>query len=54
MAGKHIECFGCDAVFKIKYDLDENYYKIKHCPFCGSEMDLDEEDRYEDYDEDMS
>jgi hypothetical protein len=55
MARKHFECFECDAVFKINYDLDENYYKVTHCPFCGTEMD-GEDDRYEEegYDEDVS
>lgn len=53
---QHHECFECDAVFKISYDLDENYYKVKNCPFCGTAMDAEEEDRYEDdgYDEDVS
>ena len=54
MARKHFECFQCDAVFKISYDMDESYYKIEHCPFCGSEMDKEEENQFEDYDEDMS
>jgi DNA-directed RNA polymerase subunit RPC12/RpoP len=55
MARKHYECFECDAVFKINHDLDENYYKVIHCPFCGTEMD-GEDDRYEEegYDEDLS
>jgi hypothetical protein len=44
----HFECVECDAVFKIKYDLDEDYYKVQHCPFCGAEIDEDQQDEYED------
>lgn len=47
---KHFECVECDAVFKINFDLDEDYYKVTFCPFCGSEMDEDQQDDYEDED----
>jgi NAD-dependent SIR2 family protein deacetylase len=36
---KHLECNDCEAVFRIKHDMDDHYYKITHCPFCGSELD---------------
>jgi hypothetical protein len=45
---QHFECVECDAVFKIKYDLDEDYYNVLYCPFCGAEMDEDQKDEYED------
>jgi len=45
---QHFECVECDAVFKIRYDLDEDYYNVTFCPFCGSEMDEDQQDEYED------
>lgn len=44
----HFECVECDAVFKINYDLDEDYYDVGFCPFCGSEIDDDQRDTYED------
>ena len=44
----HFECVECDAVFNIKYDLDDDYYNVLYCPFCGSEMDDDQRDEYED------
>jgi hypothetical protein len=47
MGRKYFECIECDAVFKINYDLDEDYYKVKFCPFCSSEMDEDQQDDYE-------
>ena len=43
---KHYECASCDAVFKIKHDLDSNYYTISNCAFCGESLDR-EEDGYE-------
>lgn len=55
MAGKRQrhECEECGAVFKINYDLDEDYYNVSYCPFCGEEMDEDQKDDYED-DEELS
>ena len=48
---QHHECVECDAVFKINYDLDDKYYKVEYCPFCGAGMDEDQHDQqYEDLD----
>jgi rRNA maturation endonuclease Nob1 len=47
---QHHECVECDAVFKINFDLDEDYYKVEFCPFCGAHMDADQQDEYEDED----
>ena len=41
-------CPQCDAFFKIKHDMDESYYEVNFCPFCGSDRDTEEEDE-EDY-----
>jgi uncharacterized paraquat-inducible protein A len=50
---KHHECVECDAVFKIKHDLDEHHYKIEFCPFCGTAIDEDQiDEQYEDLDND--
>ncbi len=46
------ECFSCDAVFTVDHDLDTEYYKVKHCPFCGTEMETEEELNWDDWDED--
>jgi hypothetical protein len=43
MALLHYECNSCDAVFKIRHDMDATYYPINYCPFCGCELDEDEE-----------
>jgi rRNA maturation endonuclease Nob1 len=54
---KHHECIECDAVFKIKHDLEENHYKVEFCPFCGSAIEEVDEEQYEDLDnedEDLS
>ena len=44
---QHHECVECDAVFKINFDLDDDYYKVGFCPFCGAEMGEDQQDEYE-------
>jgi DNA-directed RNA polymerase subunit RPC12/RpoP len=42
-------CTECDAIFKIKHDLDK-YYEVMFCPFCGGgiddEKEEDEDDTY--------
>lgn len=45
---QHLECVECEAVFKINFDLDEDYYAVKYCPFCGSDIDEDQQDEYDD------
>ena len=45
---QYFECVECGAVFKIKFELDDNYYKVTYCPFCNFEMGDDQQDFYED------
>ena len=45
---KHFTCDECDADFKINSNLDEEYYEVHFCPFCGAQI-TDEEDEEEDY-----
>jgi hypothetical protein len=47
MANKGYECFECDAVFKIRHDLETEYYTVGFCPFCGEAMDDEQEFEYE-------
>jgi hypothetical protein len=51
MSRKQHECIECDAIFKITHNLDEDYYTVTNCPFCGASIDDNLED---DDDEDMS
>lgn len=47
------ECSSCDALFWVEHDMDKNYYPVTHCPFCGDELDIEEElelDYGEEYD----
>ena len=45
---KQFDCDSCDACFKIKHNLDETFFEVNFCPFCGAEVvgnfDDDEED----------
>ena len=43
MPGKTIYCDSCEAVFKINHTMDDEYYKVNHCPFCGEELMTEEE-----------
>lgn len=42
------ECASCDAEFKIKHKLDDSYYQVNYCPFCGAEI---EEELFDDSDD---
>ena len=41
---KLIVCDTCEASFQIKHFMDENYYKINYCLFCGNDLNEDMED----------
>jgi|TARA_Y100000817_G_C16754334_1_gene498568 rRNA maturation endonuclease Nob1 len=41
MAIKEIVCESCEASFTIEYEMLGHQYKVKVCPFCGSELDED-------------
>ena len=36
-------CDSCDARFKIKHELDDSYYVVNFCPFCGAQVDDENE-----------
>jgi len=50
MKPKTFFCTQCDAEFMIKHNMDEDYYKVTTCPFCGGEVEQ-EEDYYEEDEE---
>ena len=45
---KLIVCESCEAEFKIKHSLNERYYQLSYCPFCGESLDEELEDDIED------
>ena len=49
MSRKEILCESCDAVFRIQHNMDEHFYSVNNCPFCGEELNNDNEDEL--YDE---
>lgn len=49
---KLIVCASCEAEFRIKHSMDEGYYRMTFCPFCGEELNDELEDEIEDWDED--
>jgi len=36
---KLIVCESCEAEFRIKHMMDEQYYKITYCPFCKENVE---------------
>ena len=45
---KQYQCENCEAEFKIKHSLDEKYYEVNYCPFCGGEITDESEDDSDD------
>ena len=41
---KLIVCESCEAEFRIRHSLDERYYCISLCPFCGEDLNAELED----------
>lgn len=41
-------CSNCEALFTVKHNLDEAYYEVIFCPFCGAEIEEEQEDGLED------
>ena len=42
-------CIECEAPFKVSHSLDEKYYEVMFCPFCGAGID---DEKNDDEDED--
>lgn len=37
-------CSTCNAEFSIKHGMDQSYYDVYFCPFCGAGIDDEDED----------
>jgi DNA-directed RNA polymerase subunit RPC12/RpoP len=46
---KQYKCYSCDAEFKIKHSLDSDAYDVYYCPFCGGEIEDEEDEELDDY-----
>ena len=44
---KLIVCESCEAEFRIKHSMDDAYYAISCCPFCGEPLNDEMEDDIE-------
>lgn len=38
------QCSQCDADFKIKHTQNKEYFIVSFCPFCGGDIEPEEED----------
>ena len=45
-------CESCEAEFRLKHSMDDNYYKVIYCSFCGETLHDELEDEVEWEDED--
>ena len=42
-----VVCESCEAEFYIRHSMDDYYFRISHCTFCGTELLNDIEDEFE-------
>jgi rRNA maturation endonuclease Nob1 len=38
---KLIVCENCEAEFRTKHTMDDHYYSVKFCVFCGENVEED-------------
>ena len=48
---KLVVCESCEAEFKIKHTMDDRLYNIKYCPFCGDDIEEENEDVLEEWED---
>lgn len=48
---KILVCLECEAEFTLRHDMDDDHYKVEFCPFCGVELDNEEEYDFTDEEE---
>ena len=53
---KLVVCESCEAVFSIKHSMDDYYYRVTYCIFCGTELldELEDEIEWEVEDEGLN
>lgn len=39
-------CQDCEIEFKVHHEADHAYFPIQYCPFCGTELDTEEQYTY--------
>lgn len=39
MKTRRYQCQHCDAEYWLRWELDEDYYEARLCPFCGENTD---------------
>ena len=44
---KLIVCDSCEAEYQIKHNMNELYYIIEYCTFCGDDLSEELEDEIE-------
>tara|TARA_Y100001963_G_scaffold34738_1_gene48384 strand:- start:587 stop:742 length:156 start_codon:yes stop_codon:yes gene_type:complete len=44
---KIIVCDSCEAEYQVKHNLDERYYIMQYCTFCGESLSVELEDEME-------
>ena len=46
-----IHCSACKSECEVHHEMDSHQYDIEFCPFCGEELELEEEYHIEDFED---
>ena len=44
-------CTECQSECEIYSEMEDHYYPVKHCPFCGAELDEHQVEEVDDEDD---
>lgn len=52
---RNLECVSCEALFSVDHSMDDKYYVVEWCPFCGDELEIEDsmDDDYLEVEEDL-
>jgi predicted nucleic acid-binding Zn ribbon protein len=50
MPTNNYTCSDCEAYFAVTHKQDEEFFTVQMCPFCGAQVEMDED--YEELEED--
>lgn len=42
MKTRVLDCTSCESVFSVEHDMDDHFYPVEWCPFCGGKLELEE------------
>lgn len=42
MRTRLLECDACESSFCVEHEMDDKFYSVEWCPFCGASLEIEE------------